>query len=213
MGCSGVTVRRILPPLRSATVYMSLSFLTIKHCYANLLESAGVMVSNTRGESGCGFLYCAMSLQTVGIHNARFCRVIVDSFGPTPGILYRQAALSYKQTPKGKAGYSSDICNDHHIQSLSSSSSAGSAFFDFFSFFSFFDFFLRFRSAFSSAVSPSCLFRFLEAPSPLTSSTSIDSPAAVSTSPLGATGGAERTSLAEVVSAVGCSDMPFNGAL
>ena len=45
-----------------------------------------------------------------------------------------------------------------HFYSLSSDSS----FFDFVFLFSFFSFFLRFRSDRSSAVSPSCLFRFLD---------------------------------------------------
>src|SRR5271169_6806436 len=92
------------------------------------------------------------------------------------------------------------------IQSLSSLSSALAPFFAFLaSFFSFFSFFLRFRSAFSSGVSPSCFFLFSLVPLVTGTSTSIELS--------GAIGGADSTSSLEVFSATGCCRVLSAGAL
>ncbi len=79
----------------------------------------------------------------------------------------------------------------------------------FFSFFSFFSCFLRFRNAFSSGVSPSCLFRFFCC-SPFAFGSSAVKASEV---PLGAIGGAARTSSLAVFSATGCDIVPSAGAL
>src|SRR5271154_1225285 len=92
------------------------------------------------------------------------------------------------------------------IQSLPSLSSALAPFFAFLaSFFSFFSFFLRFRSAFSSGVSPSCFFLFSLVPLVTGTSTSIELS--------GAIGGADSTSSLDVFSATGCCRVPSAGAL
>jgi hypothetical protein len=99
------------------------------------------------------------------------------------------------------------------VQRPYSLSSLESPFFDFrFSFFSFFSFFFRFLSAFSSDVSPSCLFRFLESPF---SSTALDSAGtAGGGASTGGIGGALSTSACVVVSVFGWAAVPFSrGAL
>ena len=100
------------------------------------------------------------------------------------------------------------------LQSLSSLSSFDS-FLDFLpsfaAFFSFFSAFLRFRSAFSSGVSPSCFFRFFSLV-PFISSV-LGSTSMASLVPSGATGGADRTSDLAVVSETGCADGPLSGAV
>ena len=100
-------------------------------------------------------------------------------------------------------------------QSLSESLSASLfAFFpSFLSFFSFFSFFRRFRSARSSEVSPSCFLRFFDTVSASSGlGSAFDSPSSTAC-PVGATGGAARTSLISVFSAGGLLTVPSMGLL
>jgi hypothetical protein len=113
-------------------------------------------------------------------------------------------------SPASRPPFEND--NTNPFQSLSSLSLAFAPLDAFLAaFFSFFSFFLRFRSAFSSGVSPSCRFRFFSfsfSPLALGSSTSIASEV-----PLGAAEGAEYVSSLAVFAMAGCGVVPSNGAL